>query len=218
MATKRNKSSKRPSAKRPTLAIVESSRLVQEDKVVSPVMVERVPLAPELVAPVSPAPVQIDDRDQAREARRQRKLQEAAERERRRDEANFGTVASPPEPPQVAVAVPAADNKTNGHIKFAIPEALKYKLLYRESEYKKLVEPIKQRVQQELQALVAKAIKSDSRVSSAATQLEACVNEILDTVQPSLPEGYAVVFLASNEGAVVAKHAPEQVGKRFQLG
>jgi hypothetical protein len=232
MASKKKiKSSKLPGAvrpiKKPVLRVVETKVEpasgnfdVQSSGVVR---LQDVRLAPELKAQVvqpalTQAVNQTDERERAREERRARKQADMEERRRRRTESNATSQA-----PLPASELPVNEAKTDvaGHIRVAIPEALKYKLLYCESEYKKFSEPIrlalKQAAQARLVADIAKAIKEDSKCKDAAFKMEACVNEILDSIRTQLPDGYAATFVATEDGVVICKPSPEMVGRRFKL-
>lgn len=125
----------------------------------------------------------------------------------------------------LAASVPQLSAQANPaqveHITIPMSELLKYKLLAKETLYKSIAEPIKlklrQAAQEKLKQDIAATLRDNQACAIAADELEACVNEVLDSVQGQLPSGYAVVFVATTEGNLVCKHAPDQVGKRFKL-
>lgn len=214
-----------------------------------PIPIQKAVLSPELLATVNTAqsakvtPL-VDEREKAREERRQKKLAEMEALRLRREAANAGVPADssaptrgpitprlprlapwlvPPPTPATEVAgqtsaVAAAEKKT---VTLTIPEALKYKLLYCESEHRTVAAPViaslKAAAQAKLAADIAQAIKIEPKCKASADKMQVCVNEILDFLQPQLPDGYAVKFLRTEEGFAICNYDPESAGKRVQV-
>lgn len=174
----------------------------------------RAVIDPALISTVPPPPPPggQTERERAREERRRRKQEEAELREQQRIAANAGLEGLP------------ANRSTpvNGKIELPIPEALKYKLLYWEDRRRELGEAVKRSVlkdvQEYLQKKYSEALKSSTPYNDATRAFESAVNELLVTVQPALPQGYAVEKVLTERGAVVAQYNPEAANKRFRIG
>lgn len=106
-------------------------------------------------------------------------------------------------------------------MKVELSETLKYKLLFIEQRYISIVNDIKQSKKQEYQEKLNKAImeaiNADEECQNRSKEQKECVNEIMDVIEPSLPEGYAVSEIKCQEGFVECVYNPTQVGKRFAI-
>lgn len=175
----------------------------------------------------SPAPspqLQVaDEKQQAREIRRQKKLEELAEIKRRREAANqtersvssmqVAKIAKPDHRHLPSDLPRLADNQTSsGRIKVPIPENLRYKILYFEKTCHSVIDPIKaelkKRYQEMLAAEIDRTMKTDPKCVKAAMEVEAVVKEVLAAVKAQLPDGYIPEFVATESGVVIAKPFP----------
>jgi len=204
-----------------------------------PIPIEKAVLSPELLATVKTEPPTakavplVDEREKAREERRFKKQAEMDALRQRREVANAGVPADSlppihapvtalprPVPRLVPAPSPTAISE-KGEVRATIPEALKYKLLYCESAHRTVAAPLVAALtaaaKAKLSADIALAIKTDPSCKAAADKMQVCVNEILDALQPSLPPGYAVKFLKTEEGFAICNFDPESAGKRVQV-
>lgn len=110
------------------------------------------------------------------------------------------------------------DAKMGEVLKVPIPEELKWKLLFLEKERNEAVNRIKEQLKAEYQDKLNKAIinamNSDKDCIDKTRLQNMCVNEVLDIVDPELPEGYAVSNIMTAEGYAECKYNPNQAGKR----
>ena len=170
MATKRAKSSK-VRAKKPALMIVETPKAAEPTPPPSlapgpvSIPISQALLAPELRKQVVETPTPVvaaDERARAREERRAKKQIDLEERRRRRIEANVVSANVVPISRTTSNSQPIGVepvSKSQDHMKLPIPDALKYKLLYTEGEYKRLSESIRYALKQAAQARLAADIK-----------------------------------------------------------
>lgn len=211
--------------------------------------IEKAVLAPELAAqiqrpidghkPLSTEPTPImTEREKAREARRkQREAEIEALRVKRQKERVTAPVSSIPEIPDsspkpsnvvpISAAVssaPASEPPKNGHISVPISEAIKYKLLYCESKYKSVCEPIRQALkaaaerkflaekaaaEKKLLEDIDAAVKADAGCVAAFESLQAAANEALESIKDSIPKGHQASYIATEQALVICKPKPE---------
>ena len=111
------------------------------------------------------------------------------------------------------------DIKMGENLKVPIPEVLKWKMLLLEKERNEAVNVIKDTLkseyQEKLNIAIAEAINNDKNCVEKTRAQNLCVNEILDAIDPELPEGYAVVSVRTQEGYAECVYKPDQVGKRM---
>lgn len=127
---------------------------------------------------------------------------------------------TPPPDTQQRVVVPV---RADGHddIQVNIPELFQYKIQVHESRMRDLAAPIradlKAKAEQWLREAIATTLSQNQQYQEAKTATESCVNELLEQLNPQIPDGYAVVLISAKEGKATCRYAPDQAGKRFKI-
>jgi len=85
-----------------------------------------------------------------------------------------------------------------------------------EEAQKAITAPLQALYEQELAKRVSAALKQDPATQEAFNARVDCINEVMDKVTPSLPEGYAVSLISPENAVVTAEFNPEQVDQRLE--
>jgi hypothetical protein len=109
----------------------------------------------------------------------------------------------------------------NPDLRLPIPELFQYKIQVYENRMREISAPINEKLKEDAERMFreasATALRENAEYQEACRQVEACVNELLEQLQPQMPEGYAVVVVGAKEGAAICRYAPNQAGKRFKI-
>ena len=101
------------------------------------------------------------------------------------------------------------------------PEALSWKYMTMQERRNGLTAIIQRQVvaafQKKLEAQILATCKASPAWVQANDEMHVVINEILDTIEPSLPEGYSVDIIEPKDHTAVVKHNPAGVGKRMKL-
>jgi len=105
-----------------------------------------------------------------------------------------------------------------------IPESLRWKLAALNSEHNAIVNGIRQKVLTQLKPQIDQAchdaIQNDAKARSSQIDVNACINEIIEVLEPNLPKGYSITKLnpaKDEDGQVEARYNPDGVGKRLPV-
>jgi hypothetical protein len=103
-----------------------------------------------------------------------------------------------------------------GPIEKDITEKLgKFKLKATQLEFERENIRVQASIQQQINNVVARAQRNDPAWKRVAEERKQAINEFIDKVTPTLPEGYAVTNVDSVEGTYKAIYAPERRGQKL---
>lgn len=71
--------------------------------------------------------------------------------------------------------------------------------------------------QEQLRQQIVKSVQASPEWLKANDEANSVLNEILESVEPTLPKGYAVTSIEPKDNTVVAKYGPDKIGRRYKM-
>jgi molybdopterin synthase catalytic subunit len=108
--------------------------------------------------------------------------------------------------------------KTNGaHEPFdgVVKGELKYKVKAAQLEFEAADELVMKELRPQLQKLIDRTKRNSPAWKAANKARIDAINELIESVEPKLAEGYAVINVNTSEGTYRAVHDPDSVGRRL---
>lgn len=111
------------------------------------------------------------------------------------------------------------EQAANTDVSVTLTELQRYKLEALEGRVTALVRPVREALLKKYQQLMDEELQSIVRthpvISTAQNERDAYVDEVLNSVEAQLPDGYAVFMLSHESGEAHARLSPDQRGKRL---
>ena len=176
---------------------------------------------PQVVGAPSPTPAETPEQRIARQREEARAERRRKREEERKRAAQPATPVPMPAPVTDLNEARAKKSKDKGVIKLQMDELCRYKLEVLNRNYADELNKIRDAVRPKfLQAMEQEvrqmASKEPACVKAQREQIE-YINEVVERVDPQLPEGYAITQLLTEVSLIVAQYVPERAGKPLPL-
>lgn len=111
----------------------------------------------------------------------------------------------------------SAEGADTGPVEMEIDdETLRYKLKALQLEWEREDVRVRQEIQSKLNDILARAQRNDQKWKRATEARKKAVNEAIDALTETLPEGYAITNVKLAEGTYRAVYDPESRGQHVQ--